>query len=53
METWYLIIILISSGKAADHIEFTNQAACVSVRNEIIASLHEGYIGFIDCKKDR
>lgn len=57
METWYLIIILVSSsasgsGKAIEHIPFANEEACVSTRNEIQLSL-EGSRGIIMCKKDR
>ncbi len=53
MTTWYLIIILFAgSGNSQQHLEFKNQAACVSVRNELLLKYESKY-NYIDCKEDR
>ena len=54
METWYLIIMLLGTGKAVDHVAYTNEAQCVAERNMLAAELEEQRTQFVlRCSKDR
>lgn len=54
--TWYLIIILTSPGDHSSQqtIEFTNQAQCEKVRDEVREAIITAWVKtYIECRSDR
>lgn len=52
MEVFYLIIILLGSGKGVHHVPYATEAACTAERNKLAIELDTfGYEYVITCSK--